>query len=161
MKLLHVDLNASKPLGSNKIVSSSIIGHTFFQYINWNVLQREEMEPEWVPNVFDDADAKCIDSEMLNQLPVGMPEWGPCSIGSVSTSRIYSSTKPNANISASQRVVPWVSLVASNMAKTRRLPWMNVATKQFKFLARSCAASSLAYQEGTAAHVSAFAISAL
>ncbi|KAL0589881.1 hypothetical protein ABG067_002106 [Albugo candida] len=70
-----LERDASKRLGANETVPFSIMRHSFFQNIDWDALQRKEIEPEWVPDIIDDADAKYIDNEFVNQLPVDTPEW--------------------------------------------------------------------------------------
>nr|CCA21552.1 protein kinase putative [Albugo laibachii Nc14] len=70
-----LERDASRRLGANETVPFSIMKHPFFQTIDWDALQRKEIEPEWIPDVVDDADAKYIDNEFINQIPVDTPEW--------------------------------------------------------------------------------------
>ncbi|CAH0482815.1 unnamed protein product [Peronospora belbahrii] len=37
--------------------------------------EQKKVQPEWVPDVIDDADAKYVDNEFINQVPVDTPEW--------------------------------------------------------------------------------------
>ncbi|KAG7381815.1 hypothetical protein PHYPSEUDO_005642 [Phytophthora pseudosyringae] len=64
-----------KRLGANEAVPFSIMMHPFFEGIDWEALQQKKVEPEWVPDVIDDADAKYVDNEFINQVPVDTPEW--------------------------------------------------------------------------------------
>ncbi|KAE9016664.1 hypothetical protein PF011_g7047 [Phytophthora fragariae] len=49
--------------------------HPYFEGIDWEELQQKKVQPEWVPDVIDDADAKYVDNEFINQVPVDTPEW--------------------------------------------------------------------------------------
>ncbi|KAG3194014.1 hypothetical protein PC128_g9727 [Phytophthora cactorum] len=58
-----------------KIERDMLREHPFFEGIDWETLQQKKIEPEWVPDVIDDADAKYVDNEFINQVPVDTPEW--------------------------------------------------------------------------------------
>lgn len=62
-------------LGTNEPVPFAIMNHPFFEGIDWEALQRKEVQPEWIPDLIDDADVKYVDNEFLNQVPVDTPEW--------------------------------------------------------------------------------------
>ncbi|KAG7394096.1 hypothetical protein PHYBOEH_005834 [Phytophthora boehmeriae] len=64
-----------KRLGAHESVPFSIMNHPFFDGIDWEALQQKKVQPEWVPDVIDDADAKYVDNEFINQVPVDTPEW--------------------------------------------------------------------------------------
>ncbi|RQM15223.1 hypothetical protein DD237_002683 [Peronospora effusa] len=70
-----IERDPSKRLGANEAVPFSIMKHPFFEGIDWEALQQKKMQPEWVPDVIDDADAKYVDNEFINQVPVDTPEW--------------------------------------------------------------------------------------
>ncbi|CAI5708946.1 unnamed protein product [Peronospora destructor] len=70
-----IERDSSKRLGANEAVPFSIMKHPFFEGIDWEALQQKKMQPEWVPDVIDDADAKYVDNEFINQVPVDTPEW--------------------------------------------------------------------------------------
>ncbi|CEG44184.1 agc rsk rskp90 protein kinase [Plasmopara halstedii] len=70
-----IERNPSKRLGANEAVPFSIMNHQFFEGIDWEKLQQKKIEPEWIPDVIDDADAKYVDNEFVNQVPVDTPEW--------------------------------------------------------------------------------------
>ncbi|TMW68005.1 hypothetical protein Poli38472_007677 [Pythium oligandrum] len=65
----------SERLGSNEAVPFAIMNHPFFSGIDWEALQQKKIEPEWLPDVVDDADVKYVDNEFINQVPVDTPEW--------------------------------------------------------------------------------------
>ncbi|KAJ0399516.1 hypothetical protein P43SY_002181 [Pythium insidiosum] len=62
-------------LGANEAVPFAIMNHPFFEGIDWEALQQKRIEPEWIPDVIDDADVKYVDNEFINQVPVDTPEW--------------------------------------------------------------------------------------
>ncbi|ETP29656.1 AGC/RSK/RSKP90 protein kinase [Phytophthora nicotianae P10297] len=70
-----IERDPSKRLGANEAVPFSIMKHPFFEGIDWEALQQKKVEPEWVPDVIDDADAKYLDDDFINQVPVDTPEW--------------------------------------------------------------------------------------
>lgn len=70
-----IERDTTKRLGANEPVPFSIMNHPFFDGIDWEALQRKKIQPEWVPDVIDDADAKYVDNEFINQVPVDTPEW--------------------------------------------------------------------------------------
>uniref|UniRef100_A0AAV1URT4 Uncharacterized protein n=1 Tax=Peronospora matthiolae TaxID=2874970 RepID=A0AAV1URT4_9STRA len=70
-----IERDPSRRLGANEAVPFSIMMHPFFNGIDWEALQQKKVQPEWVPDVIDDADAKYIDNEFINQVPVDTPEW--------------------------------------------------------------------------------------
>ncbi|EEY56190.1 protein kinase, putative [Phytophthora infestans T30-4] len=70
-----IERDPSKRLGANEAVPFSIMKHSFFEGIDWEALQQKKIDPEWVPDVIDDADAKYVDNEFINQVPVDTPEW--------------------------------------------------------------------------------------
>lgn len=70
-----IQRDTSKRLGFNEAVPFSIMNHAFFSGIDWEALQRKKIEPEWIPDVIDDADIKYVDNEFINQVPVDTPEW--------------------------------------------------------------------------------------
>uniref|UniRef100_M4B641 Protein kinase domain-containing protein n=1 Tax=Hyaloperonospora arabidopsidis (strain Emoy2) TaxID=559515 RepID=M4B641_HYAAE len=70
-----IERDPSRRLGANEAVPFSIMMHPFFSGIDWEALQQKKVQPEWVPDVIDDADAKYIDNEFINQVPVDTPEW--------------------------------------------------------------------------------------
>ncbi|DAZ94629.1 TPA: hypothetical protein N0F65_010716 [Lagenidium giganteum] len=70
-----IDRDPSKRLGANEAVPFSIMNHPFFEGIDWEQLQQKRIEPEWIPDVIDEADAKYVDNEFINQVPVDTPEW--------------------------------------------------------------------------------------
>ncbi|KAE9218912.1 hypothetical protein PF005_g8066 [Phytophthora fragariae] len=70
-----IERDPSKRLGANEAVPFSIMKHPYFEGIDWEELQQKKVQPEWVPDVIDDADAKYVDNEFINQVPVDTPEW--------------------------------------------------------------------------------------
>ncbi|POM79501.1 Protein Kinase, partial [Phytophthora palmivora] len=70
-----IERDPSKRLGANEAVPFSIMKHPFFDGVDWEALQQKKVQPEWVPDVIDDADAKYVDNEFINQVPVDTPEW--------------------------------------------------------------------------------------
>ncbi|GLD95891.1 hypothetical protein PINS_up004569 [Pythium insidiosum] len=62
-------------LGATEAVPFSIMNHPFFEGIDWEALQQKKIEPEWLPDIIDDADVKYVDNEFINQVPVDTPEW--------------------------------------------------------------------------------------
>ncbi|CAI5718987.1 unnamed protein product [Hyaloperonospora brassicae] len=70
-----IERDPSRRLGANEAVPFSIMMHPFFNGIDWEALQQKKVQPEWVPDVIDDADAKYVDNEFINQVPVDTPEW--------------------------------------------------------------------------------------
>ncbi|RLN89309.1 hypothetical protein BBJ28_00017913 [Nothophytophthora sp. Chile5] len=70
-----IERDPQKRLGAKEAVPFSIMNHPFFAGIDWEALQQKKVQPEWVPDVIDDADAKYVDNEFVNQVPVDTPEW--------------------------------------------------------------------------------------
>ncbi|TYZ68897.1 hypothetical protein PybrP1_010966 [[Pythium] brassicae (nom. inval.)] len=70
-----IERDPQKRLGANETVPYSIMNHAFFDGVDWDALQRKHVQPEWVPDVIDDADVKYVDNEFINQVPVDTPEW--------------------------------------------------------------------------------------
>lgn len=70
-----IERDPEKRLGAKETVPYSIMNHPFFDGIDWDALQEKQMEPEWLPDVIDDADVKYVDNEFINQVPVDTPEW--------------------------------------------------------------------------------------
>lgn len=70
-----IERDPQKRLGANETVPYSIMNHAFFDGIDWDALQEKRIEPEWLPDVIDDADVKYVDNEFINQVPVDTPEW--------------------------------------------------------------------------------------
>ncbi|KAE9348597.1 hypothetical protein PF008_g7268 [Phytophthora fragariae] len=61
--------------GEAEEVEDTEVEHPYFEGIDWEELQQKKVQPEWVPDVIDDADAKYVDNEFINQVPVDTPEW--------------------------------------------------------------------------------------
>lgn len=70
-----IERDTQKRLGANETVPYSIMNHAFFDGIDWDALQSKKVQPEWLPDVIDDADVKYVDNEFINQVPVDTPEW--------------------------------------------------------------------------------------
>lgn len=71
--LINKDPNSR--IGSHEPVPFSIMNHPYFENIQWDDLQRKKIPTPWLPDVINAADAKYIDEEFANQIPMDTPEW--------------------------------------------------------------------------------------
>ena len=70
-----VEKNLERRLGYKEVVPAAIMHHPYFSTIDWDALLAKEVAPPWIPDVVDSADAKYIDNEFANQIPMDTPEW--------------------------------------------------------------------------------------